>query len=231
MASASGPRRVLVVNDHADVAAVLADLIALDGHLADVARNGLAALNQLAARDYDVILCEVDMPALDGPAVYEVLARHQPELLGRFVLISDFVLNPLGERVEAWLAHTPVPIVGKPFNRTEIREMIERTAAISECPGASTRAGGAADGLRIYFACPICREIDGREIILLAELEATTPLLMVSDLAGCLHADGFGKMGALSPEQEQRLITTALDAFEADRARRDDGEPRRRGYL
>lgn len=75
MASAPGPRRVLVVNDHADVAAVLADLIALDGHLADVARNGLAALNQLAARDYDVILCEVDVPALDGPALYEVLAR------------------------------------------------------------------------------------------------------------------------------------------------------------
>lgn len=142
------------------------------------------------------------------------------------------MLNPLGERVEAWLAHTPVPIVGKPFNRTEIREMIERIAAISERPGASTRAGGgAADGLRIYFARPVCREVDGREIILLAELEANTPLMMVSDLAGCLHADRFGRVGALSPEQEQLLITTALDAFEADRSRRDDGESRRRGRL
>jgi DNA-binding response OmpR family regulator len=63
--------RVLVVEDDADLSDVMAGALASDGHQVAVALNGDAALDQLAARRFDLVLLDLSLGpgGLDGVEV------------------------------------------------------------------------------------------------------------------------------------------------------------------
>lgn len=67
--------------------------------------------------------------------------------------------------------------------------------------------------LRAVFPCPLCQE-HGRVVPLEAQLERDEELLVVTEVAGCQHADGFGDPGVLTLAEEWRLIEAALAAVE-----------------
>ena len=67
--------------------------------------------------------------------------------------------------------------------------------------------------LRTVFPCPLCHA-RGRAVLLEAALERDGHLLVVVDLRGCRHADGFGDPVLLTFEEEWRLIEAALDSVE-----------------
>ncbi len=67
-----GARRVLVVDDNADAADLLCDILRGLGHEVRVARDGLAALAEVASFHPEVLLLDIGLPGLDG---YEVAAR------------------------------------------------------------------------------------------------------------------------------------------------------------
>src|SRR5437016_13812070 len=64
---------LFVVDDEPDIAKTLADLLRLDHHRVDVAPNGRAALEKLRAETYDLVLSDLKMPELDGPASTRLL--------------------------------------------------------------------------------------------------------------------------------------------------------------
>jgi CheY-like chemotaxis protein len=84
--STTGARRracILVVDDEPLVAAAIADTLGLEGYKIETAKNGREALKKIAARSYDLILCDLLMPELDGVGLYPELERQQPSLLQR----------------------------------------------------------------------------------------------------------------------------------------------------
>lgn len=70
--------KVLVIEDDARWRTLVELSLEADGHLVLTAADGLAGL-ALASEKPDVILCDVEMPRLNGYAVLEAL-RQQPEL-------------------------------------------------------------------------------------------------------------------------------------------------------
>lgn len=58
--------RVLVVDDQEDVRVAIASLLAKRGCDAVMADSGMAALERVRAEYFDVILCDVKMPAMSG---------------------------------------------------------------------------------------------------------------------------------------------------------------------
>ncbi|HEX6363851.1 MAG TPA: ATP-binding protein, partial [Albitalea sp.] len=65
-------RRVMVVDDNADAAEVLAAALRESGHEAWVAHDGFQALDLAAGRDADLVLLDIGMPGMDG---YQVCRR------------------------------------------------------------------------------------------------------------------------------------------------------------
>ena len=63
-------KRVLVVDDEPGVAGVVAEVLALDGHVVETAAHGGAALAKVGAQTYDLILSDIRMPDVDGPSFY-----------------------------------------------------------------------------------------------------------------------------------------------------------------
>jgi DNA-binding NtrC family response regulator len=115
-------RRILIVEDDVDVADVLRDLIADDGHQVHVAQNGRSALEHIACGDYDdLIFCDLRMPELDGIAFYGELEHQRPELLKRLIIVSEFLAE---DRADDFLARTRLPGIGKPFDPADIRRAV-----------------------------------------------------------------------------------------------------------
>ena len=59
----------------------------------DVVGSGEAALALLQRQDYDAILCDVRMPGVDGPALFEWLGRHRPDLRAHIAFVTGDTLG------------------------------------------------------------------------------------------------------------------------------------------
>jgi CheY-like chemotaxis protein len=66
VAVTGGRKRVLVVEDNPDTCATLAACLREEGHEVDTALDGRSGLAAAMERPYDVILCDIGLPGLDG---------------------------------------------------------------------------------------------------------------------------------------------------------------------
>jgi len=81
-------RRVLVVDDNADAAELLADWLRENGHLVEVAHDGLAALELASTFRPEVALLDIGLPLMDG---YELARRlHSQDGSVRLIAITGY---------------------------------------------------------------------------------------------------------------------------------------------
>ncbi len=72
--------RILVVDDQPEVAELVQAVLKDDGHAADAVYSGQAALDRLTQTVYDLVVCDVRMPDVDGKAVFRAVAQLGPSL-------------------------------------------------------------------------------------------------------------------------------------------------------
>jgi CheY-like chemotaxis protein len=124
-------KRVLVIDDEPWIAELLARMLAEDGHDVDTAENGAVALAKIGEQNYDLIVCDLRMPELDGPGLYAELEKTRPDLLPRIVFITGSAFHPA---VERFLENTDVPCLNKPFTEDDVRrgthEILEKTDSL-----------------------------------------------------------------------------------------------------
>ena len=70
---------VLVVDDEPVIRATLAEFLRGEGFAAEAAASGEAAVARAQATRFDVVLCDVAMPGMDGLEVLEALSKRCPE--------------------------------------------------------------------------------------------------------------------------------------------------------
>ena len=78
-------RRVLVVDDNADSAETMAEMLKLWGHEVQTAHDGPGALEAARAQPPDAILLDLGLPVMDG---YETARRLRQEGLGGKLLVA-----------------------------------------------------------------------------------------------------------------------------------------------
>jgi CheY-like chemotaxis protein/anti-sigma regulatory factor (Ser/Thr protein kinase) len=116
-------KAILVIDDEVGTVKALVRLFHRDGHSVDTAANGHLALAQLRKRPYDLILCDLRMPQLDGPGLYRSLAQEQPQLLRRFIFVTGDTLSPTAR---AFLEESQAPYLVKPFHAEEVRRVVQQ---------------------------------------------------------------------------------------------------------
>jgi two-component system NtrC family sensor kinase len=67
--------RILVVDDQPEVAELVQAVLKDEGHAVDAVYSGRAALDRLAQTAYDLVVCDVRMPDVDGKAVFRAVAQ------------------------------------------------------------------------------------------------------------------------------------------------------------
>jgi CheY-like chemotaxis protein len=87
----------------------------------DTANSGELALAQLQERRYDLLLCDLQMPDLDGPTLYDLLRSQYPSLRQRVIFLTADSMR--GESL-AFLEQCGQPWLSKPCHITAIRSAI-----------------------------------------------------------------------------------------------------------
>ncbi|HEU0117345.1 MAG TPA: ATP-binding protein [Alphaproteobacteria bacterium] len=113
--------RMLLVDDEVELAQTLADLLEPEGHIIDIAANGAIALEKLHKGAFDVIISDLRMPVMDGPALYEALGRELPSYLDKIIYVTG---DTLSSHVQTFLSEHPVPVVEKPYRLADIRRSV-----------------------------------------------------------------------------------------------------------
>jgi len=65
--------RILVIDDERSIRSTLKEILEYEGYQIDEAPDGLTALQLASAEKYDVILCDIKMPQMDGMEVLDKL--------------------------------------------------------------------------------------------------------------------------------------------------------------
>ena len=112
---------VLIVDDEASVANLLSDILELDGHQTTIAGNGREGLALLWGQQFDVILSDLRMPEMDGPAFFENLRRDHPHLLNRIGFLTG---DTLSEHMASFLRGSGRPYIEKPITPGDVRTLI-----------------------------------------------------------------------------------------------------------
>lgn len=104
--------RVLVVEDEPALAVAVAEALADAGFLVDRAGDGEEGLTRLTESRYDLIVCDLKMPRIDGMQFYRAMAAATPVLSRRVIFVTGDVA---GTDAERFLAETGCRWLSKPF--------------------------------------------------------------------------------------------------------------------
>ena len=133
--SARSALRILLAEDNAMNQKVALRLLEQLGYRADVATNGLEAIEALERRPYDVVLMDVQMPELDGLDATRRICEHWPE--ERRPHIIAMTANALPEDREACFAAGMNDYVAKPIRAEELVAALKRAKPLSNGDGDS----------------------------------------------------------------------------------------------
>ena len=113
---------ILLVDDEPEVLATLAEILTHAGYRVETAADGVAALERLESRSFDVIVSDVRMPGLDGPGLYAEIERRFPSLRERIVFLTG---DTMSAETREFLERTGAVSLGKPFLVTKVTQAIQ----------------------------------------------------------------------------------------------------------
>ena len=120
----SSSLRILLAEDNSVNQKVALRILERLGHRADVASNGLQALEALERQTYDVVLMDVQMPEMDGlDASRRICERWPDESRPRIIAMTA---NAMIEDREACFAAGMDDYVAKPVRPEELAEALSR---------------------------------------------------------------------------------------------------------
>lgn len=118
--------RVLVVEDEPALAAAVSEALTDSGFRVDQASDGQDALDRIAGQVYDLLICDLKMPRIDGPELYRRVLDSSPALARRMVFVTGDVA---GTDAEPFLEQTHCRWLAKPFRLAELLRIVREVAA------------------------------------------------------------------------------------------------------
>ena len=65
--------KILIIDDEKSIRNTLKDILSYENYQVSLAENGMEAIKMVGANEFDVILCDIKMPEMDGLEVLEKL--------------------------------------------------------------------------------------------------------------------------------------------------------------
>lgn len=125
------PAKLLLIDDEPHLLKAFERV--LRPHHVVTAHGGAEAIALLSKQSgFELILCDMAMPGVNGPMVYEALQRAQPALVSRFVFMTGGLLGAADGDAASALG---VPVLTKPICSEDVLSLLERGR------GDSLRAG------------------------------------------------------------------------------------------
>jgi DNA-binding NtrC family response regulator len=112
---------VLVIDDERGVRTLCGDVLTRAGHHVQVAQSGEEAFALWQKQPFDLVLCDVNLPGIDGVEVLRRMRSQKPEQT--VILITGF---PSIENAVRGMKEGARDYVTKPFSPDELRLVVQR---------------------------------------------------------------------------------------------------------
>jgi PAS domain S-box-containing protein len=129
--------RILVVEDEPTVLQLIADVLSEAGHRVDTLLDSREALARLKKNAYNLIICDLRMPHLDGAGLYREMVSRRSPLQHRLLFVTGDTMSP---RTVEFLKASGLPYLAKPFLVEELKEAV-RSALAAASPAEQTLVG------------------------------------------------------------------------------------------
>lgn len=116
--AATPPGRILVVEDERTVAQLMVDVLREEGHDVEAVLDSTEGLTRISRNHYDLVICDLRMPRLDGPAFYDALVRGGNPMQNRILFTTGDTLAP---RTAEFVERKGLPFLAKPFLVEELK--------------------------------------------------------------------------------------------------------------
>jgi len=133
--------RILVVEDEPTVAQLIVDVLREEGHHAEAALDSQDGLTRISRNPYDLVICDLRMPRLDGPAFYDALVRSGSPVRDKILFTTGDTLAP---RTIEFLEPNGLPYLAKPFLVEELKLAVNRLLFTGPKQAAPDQVAGAA---------------------------------------------------------------------------------------
>src|SRR5258705_9179788 len=117
---------VLIVEDEHALAAAVAEALTDAGLKVDHAADGQEALARVRNVAYDLVICDLKMPRIDGMTLYRAIAAATPALARRVIFVTGDVA---GTDAERFLEETGCRWLAKPFRLSDLLRAVRETLA------------------------------------------------------------------------------------------------------
>ncbi len=117
---------VLCAEDGSTNQIILRELLGLMGHSVTIAEDGQAALEELAANDYDLVIMDGRMPRMDGLAALQHLRAGQDGVRNRALPVIALTANATAEERQRFLAAGANGFLAKPIDEGALHAEIAR---------------------------------------------------------------------------------------------------------
>jgi two-component system, cell cycle sensor histidine kinase and response regulator CckA len=121
---------ILVVEDEAQLASAVVDALRDAGYIVDYAPDGEEALKKVQmqpqgeAQAFDVVICDLKMPRVDGMTFYRMLSAAAPGLSTRVIFVTGDVA---GTDAEKFLETSGCRWLAKPFRLGDLLRAVRET--------------------------------------------------------------------------------------------------------
>ena len=116
-------RHVLIVEDNLQLATSYKEILEIQGYEVSLAPDGAEALKHVLVNHTDAIICDLQMPKLEGDLFYATVERIQPSLARRFVFVTGMAGN---EHFQKFIATVDAPVLRKPVLVTALLAEVAR---------------------------------------------------------------------------------------------------------
>ena len=117
---------VLIVEDERALATAVAEALTDAGLQVDHAGDGQEALACVRNANYDVVICDLKMPRVDGMTLYRAIAAATPELARRVIFVTGDVA---GTDAERFLEESGCRWLAKQFRLSDLLRAVRETLA------------------------------------------------------------------------------------------------------
>jgi len=109
--------RVLVVDDEADLADLIREMLESAGYEVATAESGAVAMALLAEARFDAIVSDLRMPDMDGAGLWREVSAQYPSLARRMLFVTGDTLSP---DAAEFLRRSHCAALDKPFSKASL---------------------------------------------------------------------------------------------------------------
>jgi CheY-like chemotaxis protein len=117
---------VLLVEDERALATAVVEALTEAGLRVEHAGDGEEALVRVRRNHYDVVICDLKMPRVDGMMLYRAIAAATPTLARRVIFVTGAVA---GSEAERFLEESGCRWLAKPFRLADLLRNVREALA------------------------------------------------------------------------------------------------------